>query len=98
MLNHQIQKLFMKLFQNKQYRKIFLIIFSVAIKASGIMFQLYNGGIFSRTCTAKNVDDLDHGVLAVGYAKDSYTIKNSWGASWGEKGYMRLALIAAKEG
>ncbi|CAD8100346.1 unnamed protein product [Paramecium sonneborni] len=71
---------------------------SVAIKASGIWFQLYSSGIFSRTCTAKVVDDLDHGVLAVGYAKDSYTIKNSWGASWGENGYMRLALIAAKEG
>ncbi|CAK70375.1 unnamed protein product (macronuclear) [Paramecium tetraurelia] len=71
---------------------------AVAIKADGILFQLYSGGVYSRSCTAKTIDDLNHGVLAVGYAKDSYTIKNSWGASWGEKGYMRLGLVAAKEG
>jgi len=62
---------------------------SVAVDAN-IKWQLYEGGIMSKTfCNSKK---LDHGVLAVGYdKKDNYwKVKNSWGASWGEKGYIRL--------
>ena len=39
---------------------------------------------------------LDHAVLMVGYGTDSasgklfYKIKNSWGGSWGEAGYIRM--------
>jgi len=40
---------------------------------------------------------LDHGVLAVGYANPNvasdssfWKIKNSWGTSWGEEGFIRL--------
>jgi cathepsin L len=65
---------------------------SIAIEADQTSFQLYKSGVFTGTCGA----NLDHGVLAVGYGTDSssgqpfYKVKNSWGTSWGEGGYIRL--------
>lgn len=63
---------------------------SVAIDASGITFQLYFGGIIKYLCG----DSLDHGVLVVGYGTENGTdywlLKNSWGPTWGEKGYFRI--------
>ncbi|CAD8076916.1 unnamed protein product [Paramecium sonneborni] len=35
--------------------------------------------------------NLNHAVLAVGYDKDSFKIKNSWGTGWGDRGYIYLA-------
>ena len=57
---------------------------SVAVDAES--WQFYSGGIFSDCGT-----QLDHGVLLVAYSSDAWTIKNSWGTSWGEKGFIRLA-------
>lgn len=62
---------------------------SVAIQANQMGFQLYKSGVFSGACGTK----LDHGVLVVGYGKDGkdfWKVKNSWGAQWGENGFIRL--------
>merc|ERR1711904_222097 len=63
---------------------------SVAIDASSILFQLYHGGIMHLFCGTS----LDHGVLLVGYGtedgKDYWMLKNSWGTTYGENGYVRL--------
>jgi len=64
---------------------------SVAVNAN-IMWQLYSGGVLDPAGCLKN--KLDHGVAVVGYGtdrgKDYWIIKNSWGKTWGERGYMRL--------
>ena len=71
---------------------------SVAIDAGNPLFQLYHGGIMKYLCG----QSLDHGVLVVGYGTDNGTdfwlLKNSWGASWGEKGYFRILRSMDKEG
>jgi len=63
---------------------------SVAVEADQSVFQFYSGGVMDSACGTQ----LDHGVLAVGYGTDAgkeyYKVKNSWGADWGEKGYIRL--------
>jgi len=60
---------------------------SVAIEADQMAFQLYSGGILSSGCGT----NLDHGVLAVGYTDSAFKVKNSWGASWGESGYLQIS-------
>jgi len=64
---------------------------SVAIEADKQVFQFYKSGVLD---DARCGTELDHGVLAVGWGTDSgkdyYIVKNSWGQSWGDKGYIRL--------
>lgn len=52
---------------------------------------MYEGGIFSGGCSEERGCSIDHAVVAVGYAQDYWLIRNSWGADWGEKGYIRLS-------
>merc|ERR1711892_1643186 len=68
---------------------------SVAIDASHESFQFYSKGVYrDQECSPEN---LDHGVLAVGYGVEEETgeaywlIKNSWGTSWGHQGYVKMA-------
>jgi cathepsin F len=71
--------------------------YAIAINATPLQFYLW--GIFDPwfewIC---NPQELNHGVLLVGYGIDRgyhyWIIKNSWGSWWGESGYFRL--IAGK--
>lgn len=73
---------------------------SVAIEADTYVFQNYKSGIITSTACGTN---LDHGVLAVGYGTDAsagdyFIVKNSWGNSWGEKGFVRIAAGTSSSG
>jgi len=65
---------------------------SVAIEADKDVFHFYTGGVVTGDCGSMP----DHGVLVVGYGTDAslgayWRIKNSWGADWGEEGFVRIA-------
>jgi len=71
---------------------------SVAIEADQSGFQHYASGVFSGTCGTS----LDHGVLVVGYGTDGgndyWKVKNSWGTTWGDKGYIRMKKSCSATG
>ena len=65
----------------------------MGIDASRPTFHFYKSGVYhDHKCSSVH---LDHGVLVVGYGtedgKDYWLVKNSWGATWGEKGYIKMA-------
>ena len=59
-----------------------------------MVFQFYSKGVFNSNSCGTN---LDHGVAAVGYGTDAgkpyFIVRNSWGAWWGESGYIRIAIV-----
>jgi cathepsin L len=68
---------------------------SVCIDASSIAFSYYSGGIYNPSSCFTDPDDLDHAVAVDGWGVDGATpywiVRNSWGSSWGEKGYIRMS-------
>lgn len=65
---------------------------SIALDAETKLFQSYKSGVITSESCGTN---LDHGVLIVGYGEEDgikyWLVKNSWGASWGDAGYIKIA-------
>jgi len=61
----------------------------VSVCVDAAPWQFYNGGVL-KTCGSS----IDHAVQATGYGTQSGTpvwnVRNSWGADWGEQGYIWL--------
>jgi hypothetical protein len=66
---------------------------NIAVEADQASFQNYKTGIFCPTAIQCG-QSLDHAILVVGYGTSGSTpywyIKNSWGTTWGEAGYMYM--------
>lgn len=67
---------------------------SVAVDASNPSFHHYSSGIYHDPSCRSDV--ISHAMLVVGYGTDEfkheyYIVKNSWGADWGEHGYIRIS-------
>jgi cathepsin L len=75
----------------------------VVIAAAASSWSFYEGGVYSPTDSADamnaNIWDLNHGIVVEGYGTDKETgedywlVRNSWGGSWGEEGYIRLKRV-----
>jgi len=62
----------------------------IAISAAAMAWQFYDSGVLS-DCDA----DVDHAIQLVGWGTDPtggdyWLVRNSWGSSWGEAGYIRI--------
>ncbi|CAL4931687.1 unnamed protein product [Urochloa decumbens] len=72
---------------------------AAAIEMGGSL-QFYNGGVFSGQCGTR----MNHAITVVGYGADANTglkywlVKNSWGTSWGERGYFRIRRDFTRSG
>lgn len=63
---------------------------TIAVEGDESTFQLYKSGVFTGKCGTT----LDHAVALTGYGSqnglDYYILRNSWGQSWGDGGYMLI--------
>ena len=72
---------------------------SVSVRASSLVFQTYAGGVLTSSLCGWSIN---HAIMAVGYNADAqepyYIVRNSWGASWGQGGYIQLGVTQSGPG
>jgi len=72
---------------------------SVTVDAEAPVFSGYTSGVLN---SASCGTSLDHAITAVGYGNDGtqdfYIVRNSWTASWGDKGYIKIAAVEGGKG
>jgi len=69
----------------------------LAIAVDASVWHSYSGGVFDGCSFDENIS-INHGVQLVGYGSDFspmgvydyWLVRNSWGSSWGEDGYIKL--------
>lgn len=66
---------------------------AIAIDGGWLDFQEYSGGIYNNPFCSDTYG-LNHAVGVVGYGNENdieyWIVRNSWGKSWGEDGYIRM--------
>ena len=71
---------------------------SIAIHAANYSFQTYTSGVITSGCGWI----VDHAVQAVGYGNengtDYFLVRNSWGSSWGDNGYVKIGASTGSIG
>jgi len=70
---------------------------AVTVEADSLVFQMYQSGIVN---SPECGNELNHAITAVGYGtkgrQDYYIVRNSWGSSWGNAGYINIAAVPGK--
>lgn len=77
--------------ENSMKSSLLITSLAVAIQADQKEFQMYKSGVLDFDCGT----DLDHAVSIFGFGtesgKDYWLVRNSWGTSWGDGGYVKMA-------
>lgn len=68
---------------------------AAAIQGDAMVFMQYAGGIITdESCYAAK--EVNHAVLVVGYGEENgmqyFLVKNSWGDTWGDHGYVKVGF------
>ena len=66
---------------------------SIGIEADKSVFQHYHSGVITGSACGTNID---HAVAVVGYGSNYFIVRNSWGASWGDAGYVKIGMESGR--